>query len=96
MKQKFKSYTFWVGLVSAIILVIEEVCKLFGLVADVGIIENVLLSICGVFVVLGILTKDRKEDKKEDVIVNEEIFIEDTTLSLNNEKEDIKKKEDEK
>ena len=94
MKQKFKSYTFWVGLVSAIILVIEEICKLFGFVADVGLIENVLLSICSVFVVLGIITKDKKEDKKEDII-DEVVNLDEVnviTIEDNNEnKEDDKK-----
>lgn len=95
MKQKFKSYTFWVGLVSAIILVVEEVCKLFGLVADVGLIENVMLSICSVFVVLGILTKDKKEDRKEENIVDEVVNIDDVNL-LNIEDEKENQEDDKK
>lgn len=84
MKQKLKSYTFWVALVSAIILVIEEVCKLFGWGVDVGIIENIMLSICGVFVVLGIITKSNSKSENENCKdkTTEDITVENDSIKI--------------
>ncbi len=57
---KVRTYTFWVGLSSAVVILVQSIGKLFGLQIDAGIIDNVIMSICGVLVVLGIVTKGDK------------------------------------
>ncbi len=57
---KVRTYTFWVGLSSAVVILAQSIGKLFGLQIDAGIIDNVIMSICGVLVVLGIVTKGDK------------------------------------
>ena len=65
LKNKIKSYAFWVALSSAVVILVQSIGKLFGLNVEGGIIENVIMSICGVLVVLGIVTKsDNAEDNK--------------------------------
>lgn len=67
--KKFRTYTFWVALISAIILAIQELCKLFGWVVETNQMEKVMLSVCGIFVVLGIITKSTAE-KNSDILEN--------------------------
>ena len=56
--KKFKTYAFWVALGSAIVILIQSLGKLFGFEIESSLIENVIMSICGVLVVLGIVTKN--------------------------------------
>lgn len=77
--KKFKTYAFWVALSSAIVILIQSLGKLFGFEIESSLIENVIMSICGVLVVLGIVTKssdensnDEEEEEKEETKNNDE------------------------
>lgn len=67
---KFRTYAFWIALSSAVVILVQSLGKLFGFEVESDTIENVIMSICGVLVVLGIITKTgTSEDacvKKED------------------------------
>ena len=67
---KCSSYAFWVGLSSAIVVLVEAIGKLFGFSVDSYAIDEFIMSICGVLVVLGIVTKDKPKDtdSTEDVV----------------------------
>jgi len=58
---RFKTYAFWVALSSAIVILIQNLGKLLGFEIESGIIENVIMSICGVLVVLGIVSKGNSD-----------------------------------
>lgn len=82
---RFKTYAFWVALSSAIVILIQNIGKLFGFEVESGIIESLIMSICGILVVLGIVTKSSEEynievSKKEQ---ETEIVDEDLTKSQN-------------
>ena len=68
---KASSYAFWVGLSSAIVVLIESMGNLFGFSIDGSLITEFCMSICGVLVVLGFVTKDNKskleDDTKKDI-----------------------------
>ena len=76
---RFKTYAFWVALSSAIVILIQNLGKLFGFEIESGIIENVIMSICRILVVLGIVSKggsdiDNSEEKglnNSDVVINQ-------------------------
>ena len=69
--KRFKTYAFWVALSGAIVILVQSLGKLFGFQIESSIIENVIMSICGVLVVLGIVTKTPEEqDKSENVEKN--------------------------
>ena len=55
---KFKTYAFWVALSSAVVILVQSLGKLLGVEIESVIIENVIMSICGILVVLGIVTKN--------------------------------------
>ena len=61
---KCSSYAFWVGLASAIVVLVESIGRVFGFAVDSYAIEELIMSICGVLVVLGIVTKDKSNGEK--------------------------------
>lgn len=81
MKEKFKSYSFWVGLSGAVVVLIDAIGKAFGFISDGELISNIIMGIAGILVVFGVVTMPvKKSDKK-----NKEIEIKDNT----NENEDV-------
>ncbi|PKK95976.1 MAG: hypothetical protein CVV59_00890 [Tenericutes bacterium HGW-Tenericutes-4] len=67
MKQKLKSYGFWMSLTMAIILVLQTLGKTFSFTVDEEVIVGIVTSVIGVFVVLGFV------QKKENNIENENL-----------------------
>lgn len=75
--KRFKKYSFWVAFSGAIIILVDCVCRAFGYQFDSAVIESIIMSICGVLVVLGIVVKDdgsnntkimsSKKNKEEDI-----------------------------
>ena len=66
MKDKFKSYSFWVGLVASIMLVVKFLAEQFGFKIDEEEINNFVNSILGILTVLGVINNPTKnEDNKE-------------------------------
>ena len=55
-KSRLKSYSFWVSLASAILLLVQTVGRPLGLVIDEATYMSIVNSVLGVFVVLGIVT----------------------------------------
>ena len=53
MKEKIKTTSFWLGLSSAIVLIVDCMAGLFGVDFSSGALEDVLLTICSVLVVVG-------------------------------------------
>ena len=80
---KFKTYAFWLALSSAVVILVQSIGKLFGFEIESSTIENVIMSICGVLVVLGIVSKsgtyeDSVEIEKENNKTNDEKNTDDT------------------
>lgn len=66
MKNRFKTYAFWVALSSAVVILVQSLGKLFGFEIESSTIENVIMSICGVLVVLGIVTGSGENNPDSD------------------------------
>lgn len=81
MKEKFKSYSFWVGLSGAVVVLIDAIGKAFGFIPDGELISNIIMGIAGILVVFGVVTMPAKKSDKK----NKEIEIKDN----NNENEDV-------
>lgn len=56
IKSRLKSYSFWVSLASAILLLVQTVGRPLGLVIDETTYMSIINSVLGVFVVLGIIS----------------------------------------
>lgn len=69
LKAKIKSYKFWVSLSAAIVLLVEAIGKAVGFLADSSVVNDIVMGLCGVLIVLGIVTDDvpkKKEETKEE------------------------------
>ena len=66
MNKKYKDYSFWMSVSAAVVLVINNLAKAFGFKFDNEIFTQIVDSVCGVLVVLGILTMSTKDKKQND------------------------------
>ena len=65
--KKFSNYAFWIAFVGALVVFLEDIESLFGSDINTTLVESLILSFCGILVVLGIVSK--KEDSN---LTNEE------------------------
>jgi uncharacterized membrane protein len=78
MKEKFRSYSFWISVTGAVILVLNNLGKAFGFSVDNESILSIIESICGVLVVFGILTMP-KGDSSTDIAEDNSTSVADTS-----------------
>lgn len=64
MKNKFKTYSFWMSVCAAVVLVINNLAKAFGFSFDNEVFTQIIDSVCGVLVVFGVLTISKKDKEK--------------------------------
>lgn len=76
LKNRIKTYAFWVALSSAVVVLVQSIGKLFGFEIESSTIENVIMSICGVLIVLGIVTNSTDSQKNSDNDFDESGIIE--------------------
>lgn len=62
MKEKLKTTSFWLGVGSAIVVIVDSIGELFGFGIASQEISNIFVSICSVLVLLGIVTKKSTTD----------------------------------
>ena len=63
MKDKLKSYSFWISVSAAVVLVVNNIGKHFGFYLDNEIVAEIVDSVCGVLILFGVITMT-KDDKK--------------------------------
>ena len=75
LKQKIRTYNFWISLSAAILIVVRLVGQSLGFVVDSVLFMDIATAVCGVLVVLGIIImpasqqttkKDKKSKDKQD------------------------------
>lgn len=55
LKERIKTYNFWVSLSSAVFLFLKVIGEQFGFTVDESIFSNLITSLCGILVILGII-----------------------------------------
>lgn len=71
IKDKLKSYNFWITLVSAIILLLQVFGEKFNFKVDSTFIIDVTTALCSIFVVLGIISVPKQKTTKTDIRIVE-------------------------
>ena len=51
MKEKMKSYSFWISVAGAVVLLINNVGQAFGFSIDSKIASDVINGVCGILVI---------------------------------------------
>ena len=96
LKEKLKSYRFWVSLASAVLLLVQAIGSPLGLSVDEETYMSIVNSVLGVFVVLGIISHPAQNlfaKNKETADKEENINAEDETdrIEENNMEENVGK-----
>ena len=60
LKDKMKTYNFWISLVSAVLLVARLIASKFNIEIDSSLVMDITTGLCGIFVVLGIISAPQK------------------------------------
>lgn len=63
MKNKFKNYSFWISVAGAVVLLLNNLGKVFGFSVDNEAIFSIVDGVCGVLVVFGVLTMNKNNQK---------------------------------
>ena len=64
LKEKIKSYSFWVSLASAVILILKVLGSRFGFKIDESMISDLFTAICSILVILGIIVVPQPKDSE--------------------------------
>ena len=96
MKNKIKSYGFWTALAGAVVVLVNALGQMFGFSVDNEIITNVIMSIAGLLVVLGVVTMPKGEDVNQQEGESEETDAESKETDAESESETLSSAEDEK
>lgn len=64
--ERMKSYSFWVSFSGALIIFINCLGRIFNFQIENEIVEDVIMSIAGLLVVLGFVTKESNDSEEPD------------------------------
>ena len=92
--ERMKSYSFWVSFSGALIIFINCLGRIFNFQIENEIVEDVIMSIAGLLVVLGFVTKETKEKKDKLENIEEESSSGVVSEDEQKDKEDEKKNQD--
>lgn len=73
MKQRIKSYKFWVALSASIILFLKTLGQALNFEIDEEIINGIIMAFCGVLVVFGVVEKPAENTEEENKNKDDEI-----------------------
>lgn len=93
LKDKIKSYSFWVSLASAVILILKVLGSRFGFSVDESMVSDIFTAICSVLVLLGIIvipqapqtTLEKQNNQVTQEIASSNNLNSDTTETTNEE-----------
>ena len=81
---KLKTTGFWISLTGAVILVLQVIGGAFGFKINSELINNLVSSICGVLVIVGVLIPSKQENNK----INFPASSSDENLNSSNQQEE--------
>ena len=94
LKEKVKSYSFWVSIASAIILILKVLGGRFGFTIDESMVSDIFTAICSILVLMGIIVlpapqnsgkQTTLKEKSETKLENNQSAKETTISNQNNE-----------
>ena len=66
MKQRLKSYKFWVALSGAVVIFVKALGQAFGFEISADVIDGIIMGFCGVLVAMGLVEKPTKSLAEND------------------------------
>lgn len=71
--KKFNSYTFWISLLGAVIILINTLGSIFNFAVDEIAITSVVTAVLGILVTLGLVKKDKSNTEEKNQSEQENI-----------------------
>ena len=68
MKQRLKSYKFWVALSGAVVIFVKALGQAFGFEVNAEVVDGIIMGLCGVLVAMGLVEKPASKNEKSDRI----------------------------
>lgn len=81
IKERIKSYSFWISLASAVFLVIKVLGQKFGFSVDETLFNDIITSMCSILVILGIIVPPGSSNNQ----INDQFKFSAETISVSNE-----------
>ena len=100
IKDKIKSYSFWVSLASAVILILKVLGNRFGFTVDETMVSDLFTALCSILVLLGIIVVPNNTNNQPNIqkdtanslinnIEQTQDCLDDNSNSTNNQEENI-------
>ncbi len=64
MKNRLKTTSFWFGISSAIIVLLDSLSKVFGLSISSSLVEDIIFSVLSILILIGFVTKKSVGEKE--------------------------------
>lgn len=90
IKERIKSYSFWVSLASAVFLVIKVLGQKFGFSVDETLFNDVITSMCSILVILGIIVPPGSSNNQ----TSDQFKFSTETISVSNETKELTNEEE--
>ena len=71
LKERCKSYSFWLAIASALFLLIQAIGKPLGLDISEEVYMSIINAVLGIFVVFGIISDPTKKGEETEEIIKE-------------------------
>ena len=104
LKDKAKTYNFWISLVSAAVLIVRIIGNKFNIFIDTTLIMDITTGLCSIFVILGILSAPKsintnqihttENDTSSNTTNNLKLNMTETKIESNNSEEMCQSKKD--
>lgn len=95
LKTKVKSYSFWVSLASAVILILKLVGQKFGFSVDEGLISDLFTSLCAILVITGIIVVPSSSSIEQKVVDDKIISCENQIIETQTNEENFTQEDEE-
>ncbi|MGN1222215.1 MAG: hypothetical protein ACI4TT_03180 [Christensenellales bacterium] len=93
MKDNFKNYSFWISVTGAVLLLLNNLGKVFGFSVNNEAVYSIVDGVCGVLVVFGILTMNKSKNSAN---LDDESLIDEDLTTFESEKTKEQHKTDDK
>lgn len=84
LKDKIKSYSFWVSIASAVILILKVLGNRFGFTVDESMVSDIFTALCSILVLLGIIVIPQSPSQTNSTNQDKNQQLEETINENNN------------
>jgi uncharacterized membrane protein len=62
MKNRIKTYSFWLSLSGAVVVLAQAIGRVAGFIPNADLIHNIIMGVAGVLVVFGVVSSPTEEE----------------------------------